>query len=346
MLSPGLKSAASRSVILLMLSCLSQTGFGANADQAKHTVLGVDGAHWTLNGQNTFLLGFSYYGALGASKDFVRKDLSDFQAHGFNWLRVWATWSAYGTNVSAVTPAGLPRQPYLARLEWLVAECDRLGFVVDITLTRGKDLPDFKAHEAAVQTLVNALKPFKNWYLDLANERDVNDARHVSLAELKKLREEVRVLDPNRLVTASFGGHDLSRADVQGALAVGVDFLCPHRPRKENSPRETENQTRKILALSKDIGRIVPVHYQEPFRRGYSEWNPAATDFLNDLRGALRGGAAGWCFHNGSQRNRKDEQPRRSFDLRQKRLMDQLDEVELKVVKSVNSVLLEFRNSR
>ena len=50
------------------------------------------------------------------------------------------------------------------------------------------------------------------------------------------------------------------------------------------------------------IARAVPVHYQEPFRRGYSQWEPTAADFLTDLRGALAGGAAGWCFHNGSQR--------------------------------------------
>ncbi len=26
-----------------------------------------------------------------------------------------------------------------------------------------------------------------------------------------------------------------------------------------------------------------------------------AADFLTDLRGAVAGGAAGWCLHNGSQ---------------------------------------------
>jgi hypothetical protein len=88
-----------------------------------------------------------------------------------------------------------------------------------------------------------------------------------------------------------------------------------------------------------EAGRVVPVHYQEPFRRGYTSWEPTAADFLTDLRGALRGGAAGWCFHNGGQRTRRDEQPRRSFDLRTKRLMEQLDEEELKVVKSAQFVL-------
>ena len=76
---------------------------------------------------------------------------------------------------------------------------------------------------------------------------------------------------------------------------------------------------------------------QEPFRRGYAGWDPEADDFLTDLRGAIAGGAAGWCFHNGSQRTTADNRPRRSFDLREKRLMDQLDSKELLVVAKVRS---------
>ena len=79
-------------------------------------------------------------------------------------------------------------------------------------------------------------------------------------------------------------------------------------------------------------GRVVPLHHQEPFRRGYQGWEPTAADFLTDLRGAVAGGAAGWCLHNGTQRNAPDQQPRRSFDLRGRRLFDQLDDEERKVI--------------
>jgi len=54
--------------------------------------------------------------------------------------------------------------------------------------------------------LVGALKDHCNCYPDLANEQDVRDARHVPAAALKALREQVRWLDPQRLVTASFRG--------------------------------------------------------------------------------------------------------------------------------------------
>jgi hypothetical protein len=87
------------------------------------------------------------------------------------------------------------------------------------------------------------------------------------------------------------------------------------------------------------VGRVVPVHHQEPFRRGYGNWEPSAEDFLTDLRGAVAGGAAGWCFHNGSQRKAPGQKPRRSFDLRERRLFEQLDPVERELVAKAKSCL-------
>ena len=318
----------------------------SHAAEPVRTVLGIEGAQFTMNAKRTFLLGFSYYGALGGPEDFIRKDLDDFQRLGFNWLRVWATWSTSGQDVSAVDAEGEAREPFLSRLKWLVVECDRRGMAVDVTLTRGKQteaggrVTSFAAHARAVKTLVKALMPHRNWYLDLANERDVRDDRYVSAAELKKLRETVRKLDPARLVTASFGGHDLSFEEVREALmAVGVDLLCPHRPRHEKSPAETESHTRACLEFMAKLGRTVPVHYQEPFRRGYAGWEPGGKDFVTDLRGAKAGGAAGWCFHNGSQRVAGGTELGRSFDMRKNRLFDQLDTEELRFVEAAGAAV-------
>jgi hypothetical protein len=322
------------------------------AEDAGKTVFGIEGTHFTLNGKRTFMLGFSYYGALGASEDFIGQDLDAFQRRGFNWLRVWATWSSHGRDVSAVDVKGEAREPFLGKLQWLLAECDRRKMVVDVTLTRGEArskaepgrLPNFAAHQQAVSTLVNALKPYRNWYLDLANEHDVRDARFVSTEELRKLREQVRRLDPDLLVTASFGGHDLNREDLREVLQrVGVDFVAPHRPRDAGSPKQTEVMTRTCLARMRELGRNVPINYQEPFRRGYGRWNPVAEDFLTDLRGAMAGGAAAWCFHNGQTSGAEDEQPRRSFDLHARRLFEQLDEEEREVVVGAGKVLPQLR---
>jgi hypothetical protein len=53
----------------------------------------------------------------------------------------------------------------------------------------------------------------------------------------------------------------------------------------------------------------------------------------------MAGGAAGWCFHNGDERESPSGQPRRSFDLREKRLFEQLDEEERKVVERLKVVV-------
>jgi hypothetical protein len=309
------------------------------AEEKAVTRLQIQGTQFALNGRPTFLLGISYYGGLGASEESLNRDLEDFQRNGFRWIRVWATWAAYGTNVSALGSDGEPREPFLARLRHLVAACDRRGLVVDVTLTRGSEsssggcVRSFAAHKRAIETVVKAIRSHANWFLDLANERDVGDARYVSPAELKALRERVRELDPQRLVTASFGGHDLSDQDIEEAVnEIGLDFLSPHRPRSADSPGQTEEETRAALRKAKAMGRAVPVLYQEPFRRGYSSWQPKAADFLADLRGAVAGGAAGWCFHNGGERIPGGGDKHRSFDLHRQRLVPQLDTEEMEVL--------------
>lgn len=315
------------------------------ACDATETVLAINQTRFTINGKPTFLLGISYYGGLGARRELVCRDLDDLQRLGFNWLRVWATWAYGGEDVSAVTPAGEPRERYMKRLEWLVAECNRRGMIVDVTLARGRgegSLADSAAHEKAVTTLVKALRPYRNWYLDLANERNIRRTPYVSSEELKLLRDLVRRLDAERLVTASFAG-DMGAEDVRKALLfIGLDFISPHRPRHAGSPGETAGKTRELLDIMRGLGRLAPVHYQEPFRRGWGDWEPVAADFLADLRGAVEGGAAGWCLHNGAQRGSPDGQPYRSFCLRTKRLFDQLDPEEIAVTLEARRVIGEI----
>jgi hypothetical protein len=307
------------------------------------TTVGIADGHFTINNRLTFLLGVSYFAAVGAPDDFVRQDLNAFQLRRFNCLRVFATWNAFGTDFSAVDSSGKKRAPFFDALKRLVQLCDHRGIVVDITLARGKGaLPDFNSHKLAVTTLVTELRTNRNWYLDLSNEHDVQDDRFVSNDELRELRAEVRGLDSNRLVTASFGGHDLGPEEIRTAVqTIGLDFICPHRPRNVESPGHTLAKTTNYIAVLKQIGSLVPLHYQEPFRRDYDNWQPDAEDFLADLRGAINGGAAGWCFHNGAGRDVSGNSLRRCFDLRSKKLFDQLDVEERKFLDAVTNVAFD-----
>lgn len=311
---------------------LTLTGAAAAA-----TELSVEGTRFTVNGKPTFLLGISYYGGLGAPEKSIQLDLDDMQKHGFNWFRVWGTWASFGKDVTAVDGQGNPREPYLGKLRWLVAECDRRGIVVDVTLSRGNGITGPERLQSAeflrrgVQTIVTALKSQRNWYLDLANERNIKDKRFVSFEELIELRKLVRELDRSRLVTASHAG-DMTKDELRRYLQeVRVDFIAPHRPRDARSPGQTSEQTTKYSEWMKELGRVVPVHYQEPFRRNYDpgHWEPKTDDFLLDLAQAKDGGAAGWCLHNGDQKHKPEGKPRRSFDMRDARLFDQLDAEEM-----------------
>ena len=316
------------------------------ASARANTELGVEGERFTVNGTPLFLLGASYYGGAGASDETVRRDLDDLRHDGFNWIRVWATWSAGDRDISAVGADGSPREPWLGRLKKLVEACDEHGMLVDVTLTRQRGgrgpsrLANPDDHRRAVQTLLTALRASRNWYLDLANERNVGDGRFVGYDELKSLRDRAKEVDPARLVTASHSSDDdaFLSALPQYLNTVRVDFVAPHRGRHKGTAAETEAFTRHALGRMRETGRVVPVHFQEPFRRGYADWQPVSDDYVQDLRGAVMGGAAGWCFHNGDDRPSPDHRPRRSFDLGERRLYEQLDDVELDVVGRLKKV--------
>lgn len=303
-------------------------------------VLDIQDTKFTIDGEPTFLLGASYYAGLGVSDESVDKDLQELKELGFNWIRIWATWGAFDNNVSAVDYDGNAREPYLSNLKKLCEKANNLGMVVDVTLSRGNgiagsaSLPSQEAHINAITILAKELKPFRNIYIDLANERNIEDRRHVTFEELAKLREKVKEIDPSRLITASQGG-DISKDELEKYLkVVKVDFITPHRPRFSGSPQETIEKTKEYFQFMQEIGIVVPLHYQEPFRRGYGSWVPTAEDFLTDLKNAKDNGATGWCFHNGDTRDKKDGRPRRSFDMRSEegRMFRQLDEEEWKVV--------------
>ncbi len=311
----------------------------AVASGVSATELGIDGSRFTLDGEPTFLLGISYYAGLARTPELMERDLDDLRAHGVNWVRVWATWDRHGTE-PAVDAEGAAVEPAMQRLKTLVRLADERGMVVDVTFHRGGGLTSQQAHLAAVRTITQALLPWRNAYIDVANERDVGDARFVGLEECRELRDAIREIDPRRLITAScaLGSRE---ALAEYLETTQLDFITPHLPRGARDPAKTEERVRQYLALMQEMGRLVPVHLQEPFRRDYGSWQPGAEAFLTDLRGAIAGGAAGWCLHNGSNRRADDGEPRRSFDLRPERgpFIETLDEVEREVLGQMAGVL-------
>jgi hypothetical protein len=160
----------------------------------------------------------------------------------------------------------------------------------------------------------------------LANEHD----GEISFDRLRRLTTRVKQLDPERLVTVSRGS-DIPKRELRQYLRhVYIDFITPHRLRSDQSVIKSEARTKKYFKDMRSYGRIVPLLYQEPFRVGYDKFRPTAQQFAQDLKGAIAGGAAGWLFHNGDQRNpaTPNREPRRSHDLSVQRLFVQFDTLE------------------
>ena len=110
-------------------------------------------------------------------------------------------------------------------------------------------------HLAAVKVIVTALADRTNWYLDLANERNLEDTHFVPFDELRLLRDAAKEMRPELLVTASHSG-DLTHEDVAGYLeTAGLDFLAVHRPRTRQSPGETAQRCREATAWAAELGR-------------------------------------------------------------------------------------------
>ena len=321
-----------------------------SASVGNCTVLGIKETQFTIDGNPTFLLGISYYGGCGAPAEFVKADFEDMRAAGFNWVRVWAVWPYFGEDMSVIGPSGEIRAPYMSRLRNLIVLADEMGMIVDVTFTPRQPVvqfnpatqqdANFAAYERGIVAVARQLKPYRNIYFDLGNERDVRDARFVSTAQIATLRAGVKEIEPERLVTASCVPRDANAMRKLTAIAA-LDFITPHLSRNASAPSHTFDQTAMFFAWMDEVGRRVPVHYQEPFRRGYNDWQPGAADYLTDLGGAVRAGAAGWCLHNGATRNSEEKRPLRSFDMTQHegRLFDQLDEVELAVVRGAAEVV-------
>ena len=315
---------------------------GATADKEGGLGITADGTGFTLDGKATFLKGISYFG-YGSGPDAVglAVDLDAMQNMGVNWLRLWVTWREY----SMLTRDGSLIGSAAERLVHVLDLLDTRGMVADLTMNREADdtkarlcagsaglcggLADQAAHLRGLRALANLTLPFRRVYFDLANEHNVGDSRYVNHTEIRALRDAVKGIDPQRLVTASCDGH-LS-------MEERLDFVSAHLPRGEGCAAKTNSLSRSIIAA---MPTRVPLHLQEPFRRDYSpSWNPSAEEFFEDLAGARAAGAAGWCFHNGDNIHAEDGRPHRSFNMstQEGRLLAQWDSVERQVVQNWTS---------
>lgn len=253
-----------KSVITLLIIA---TTFPLVHAQSSH-VLGIQGTHFTMDGEPFFYTGVSFFNAIYNrtlnDNDTSRKMwLSKLKSHGINVIRVWAQWDcgrgfADGcATCSLYEEDGNLRPQHLATLKQITAAANDLGMVVLLALFSRESweehirLSDTDS-DKAVRTLTEELKPYRNMAFEIWNEFDRRSIDYLKI---------IKNADPERLVTNSpgYGGY-LGRGEENGAM----DFLSPHTSRHDNLQWEISP---KEIAYLLQLYRK-PVVDDEPARKG------------------------------------------------------------------------------
>lgn len=266
-----------------------------------------------LDGEPRWLAGVSLFDALGPTPP-RDADLDALSKWHVRVVRVWAHW-----NTAIYDAGGALRPDGETRLHRFVERLRDRGMVVELVLLRPGQLPGERyaifdapaARVRAVREIARSLRPYRNVLFDLYNEHDHQDGR-ISHRELRTLRDAVKEIDRDRLVTVSsteyhfldpksaLGEQGRSNLREEAGLdegAVGVDLLAVHLPITPDWAEATAGRIRTLMHALEDVRREVPIYINEGPRARPGEPRIAAGTYVAASRGAREAGAAGWVFH-------------------------------------------------
>jgi glycosyltransferase involved in cell wall biosynthesis len=288
----------------LAVACLD----GAASPAARPPRLAVAGPRLSVEGTPQFLRGVSLFDALGptAPRD---EDLDALARAGLSLVRVWAHWhSPIYDRAGALTGEGR------ARLLTLVDRLGARGLALELVLLRPGQLPgqpyaifaDEGARLRAVEELTRTLKPHRHVIFDLYNEHD-HPHGAIDHQGLKRLRDGVKAIDPDRLVTVSSTEYHF--LDAEGKIAkegrealreeaalVAVDLVAVHFPRSDDWAEKTGARVRTLVGEMESMGVRRPLYLNEP-ERARDERVIPADRYVTAASGARDAGAAGWVLH-------------------------------------------------
>ncbi|MGE3507958.1 MAG: hypothetical protein AB7N65_03640 [Vicinamibacterales bacterium] len=288
------------------------------ADSADAQSLAARGDHFTVDGHPQFLLFISYFdGVRRVPRDrpgdtaILERDLDFFVARGLSGIRVWPN-TPQSPDETLMRCDGSLRPEELARLRLLLAQAATRRLMVDLTFTRehvldaGQPCLTLDDYRTGVVAVARRLIDEPHVLFDLQNEwnvpRIVNDPSPWTAQALLAVRDAVKAVHPDRLVTASTSGlgeqeaarFATTRSEVTGA---GWDVLTYHDPREPGWARATGAVVERLRrAVTQRQPGGLPIHLQEPSRCGYDDC--AVEHYEIAVREARRAGAAGWTFHH------------------------------------------------
>ena len=231
-------------------------------------------------------------------REFRNSDLRYFGERGFNALRVWANWypDFQPNTVGLLSSDGTVNVQMLNRLQRMIDTADKNGFVIKLTFSRHPmEKVPFANYKNGILSVVKSIKNSQNVLLDLQNETDHCGKQgdpdclgHLSLPQVHDLRDAIKEIDPDRIVTASWGGGDAD--DYKSFLERNnVDFIATHGPpRKKYGAEKTAVEVKRAKS---QLESEIPILFDEPSRcdKGVDCKDPSASQqFLIAAQNAKR----------------------------------------------------------
>lgn len=283
------------------------------AENARTTpALTVAGQAFQIDGRVEFLPGVSLFDALGPTPP-RDQDLDAIKSWGVKIVRVWSHWNVPIYDADGTLTASGDR-----RLIQLVRRLQSRGLILELVLLRPGQLPGqpfaiFTSEGArlrAIESITIALREYGNVLFDLFNEHDHGDGPITHVA-LRVLRDKVKALDPDRVVTVSSTEYHLIDGDSRvgepqarnlreeagtDAGAVGVDVVAMHAPRTKGWAAATAGRVAALRSSLDQIDRRLPIYLSEE-NRASGDVRLPADEYRRAITGARQAGAAGWVFH-------------------------------------------------
>ncbi|HKY21488.1 MAG TPA: cellulase family glycosylhydrolase [Vicinamibacterales bacterium] len=317
----------SRLLIILLVALLG--GAVANG-QGQTPVLGIQGDHFTVNGEPKFLLFISYFDAMRRSNaqsgdEDIDADLSYIKQQGFDGIRIFPNWwvyydcaedPAFGSDTLFTSGTSL-RSGKLAVLKQVLDRAAYFGLLVDVSFSRenvvglGEENPN-STHianykEQIRKVAVGLAGDYPHVFFDLANEFTGNQANE---AIIEDIADAVRSADPTRFLLASTGGGLAAYDDQYEAGTVvgnaGLDVAGVHPPRTPFSSWYTNATISNAIAAARDgmddsgiSAPYKPVYIQEPMPiSGF--YDGSTTCYTHDPSGSHHNAAAVHAKENGA----------------------------------------------
>ena len=263
------------------------------APPARAQKLSIQGDRFAVDGAPRFLTFISYFGAMGAPN--IPADFRFLHSMGFDGVRIWPN---LDTGPQLMNGDGSLRPEGLSRLLFILDQAKLERLVVDVTFTY-EHIPGMTPATAriGIAAATEALRAYDNILFDIQNERNVQDRRYMSEADVGAIFAAIKAADPNRIATAdnSLGEDWGPQYAADFTARLGLDVTAFHESRR--SDWYTPAFYSSMIGTLKSNGK--PAYLQEPnsTRDRTYQANDRAEYYLQAIANAKLFGAAAWCFH-------------------------------------------------